>query len=164
MKFNELTKAQKVYLKQNLLLEREDSVSMTDYQRADELVLDEEVEAKWDGVEIDESIFADRPPRRLVSINGKDVSSARGYVYDGCHRFYVIFDEDDADEAMKDGREILPLDETMFAKFKSSCPLRFIYDWKLDNYILPQSFDCDYAEAEFKYDDGSVDVYEIPCE
>jgi len=47
MKFSELTKEQVRDLKRALLLEREDSVAFADFCRADELVGDEELIAKY---------------------------------------------------------------------------------------------------------------------
>ena len=48
-----LTEAQKHELKKGLLLEREDSVSFKDFCNCDEIVSDDELEAKLDEIEID---------------------------------------------------------------------------------------------------------------
>lgn len=57
MTFSELTTEQKLELKQALLLEREDSVSLGEMTKCDELVTDEELEAKWGSVIFTEDDF-----------------------------------------------------------------------------------------------------------
>jgi hypothetical protein len=57
MKLNELTKAQKEELKQALLLEREGDVSFDELCDCDQLVTDEELEAKWGGTTFTEDDF-----------------------------------------------------------------------------------------------------------
>lgn len=48
-----LTEAQKHELKKGLLLEREDSVSFSDFCNCDEIVSDNELEARLNEIEID---------------------------------------------------------------------------------------------------------------
>lgn len=100
--------------------------------------------------------------KKIVKINGYDVSKALGYVYDGCHKFYIIEDEADKKEAFDNwGDEPRPLtDDDMFHKFLKSCPLRFVFNWKLTNYIIPQICDMDCAEVEFEFEDGTIGVYD----
>jgi hypothetical protein len=57
MTFSELTTEQKLELKQALLLEREESVSFEEMANCDELVTDEELEAKWGSVIFTEDDF-----------------------------------------------------------------------------------------------------------
>lgn len=57
MTFSELTTEQKLELKQALLLEREDGVSLGEMTKCDELVTDEELEAKWGSVIFTEDDF-----------------------------------------------------------------------------------------------------------
>ena len=57
MKFSELTTEQKLEFKQALLLEREDSVSLEEVVNCDELVTDEELEARWESASFVEDIF-----------------------------------------------------------------------------------------------------------
>jgi hypothetical protein len=47
MKLSELTKAQREELKQALLVEREGCVSFEELCNCDQLITDEELEAKW---------------------------------------------------------------------------------------------------------------------
>ena len=98
--------------------------------------------------------------KKITKINGQDVSGALGYVWDGCHKFYIIEDKADAKSQAKEwGDEIKPLTDDMFRRFLSSCPLRFIYNWKLTNYIVPQTQDCD-NEIEFEFEDGTIGIYD----
>lgn len=100
--------------------------------------------------------------KKIVKINGHDVSKALGYVYDGCHKFYIIEDEADKKEAFDmSGADVEPLTDDMFHKFLKSCPLRFIFNWKLTNYIVPQACDMDYAEVEFEFEDGTIGIYDV---
>lgn len=57
MKFSELTTEQKLEFKQALLLEREESVSLEEVVNCDELVTDEELEARWESTNFIEDIF-----------------------------------------------------------------------------------------------------------
>lgn len=60
MIFSELTTEQKLELKQALLLEREESVSLEEMANCDELVTDEELEAKWGSVMFTEDDFSSK--------------------------------------------------------------------------------------------------------
>ena len=60
MTFSELTTEQKLELKQALLLEREDGVSLGEMTKCDELVTDEELEAKWGSVIFTEDDFSSK--------------------------------------------------------------------------------------------------------
>lgn len=60
MTFSELTTEQKLELKQALLLEREESVSLEEMANCDELVTDEELEAKWGSVIFTEDDFTSK--------------------------------------------------------------------------------------------------------
>lgn len=94
--------------------------------------------------------------KKIVEINGYDVSKALGYVYDGCHKFYIIEDEADKKEAFDSwGAPVAPLTDDMFHLFLKSCPLRFIHNWKLDKDIIPQD-----SPAEFEFEDGTIGIYD----
>jgi len=58
MKLSELSKAQKEELKQALLIEREGCVSFGELCDCDQLVTDEELEAKWGGTTFTEDDFS----------------------------------------------------------------------------------------------------------
>ena len=98
--------------------------------------------------------------KKIVKINGHDVRKALGYVYDGCHKFYIVEDEADKKEAFDmSGADVEPLTDDMFRKFLKSCPMRFIQNWKLDKYIIPQVFDMD-SPVEFEFEDGTIGIYD----
>ena len=95
--------------------------------------------------------------KKIVKINGYDVSKALGYVYDGCHKFYIIEDEADKKEAFDmSGADVEPLTDDMFHLFLKSCFLRFVYNWKLDKNIVPQ-----FSSAEFEFEDGTIGIYDV---
>lgn len=99
--------------------------------------------------------------KKIVKINGYDVSKALGYVYDGCHKFYIIEDEADKKEAFDSwGASVAPLTDDMFRLFLKSCPLRFVYNWKLTDDIIPQTCDMYETEFEFEFEDGTIGIYD----
>ena len=100
--------------------------------------------------------------KRITKINGHHVGNALGYVYDGCHKFYIVEDETDKQEAFEMwGASVAPLTDDMFREFLKSCPLRFVYNWKLTDCIVPQTCDMDEDEVvEFEFEDGTVGIYD----
>lgn len=76
---------------------------------------------------------------------------ARTFVYDGCHKLYLICDDDDRELAKEYGylgededQKEIPISE-LESYYIKSCPLRFIemLDVERDDYsILPQNTDC----------------------
>ena len=76
---------------------------------------------------------------------------ARTFVYDGCHKLYLICNDNDRELAKKYGyigededQTEIPISE-LEEYYVNSCPLRFIemLDVKRDDYsILPQNTDC----------------------
>lgn len=79
-----------------------------------------------------------------MKINGITVK-AEEFAYDGCHKIYLIEDEQDKHEAIECGYMLFPIDLLM-PTYYNSCDLRFIYNWKLDTtYVL--QFE---EEVEFK--------------
>ena len=96
--------------------------------------------------------------KRLKSINGHSVANALGYVFDGCHKFYIVEDNEDMETVKREwmpDEVILPLDESMVEAFRKSCPFRFVMNWKLDAEIVPQSA----VKVVFEYEDGSTEVW-----
>ena len=48
---------------------------------------------------------------KLKFINGVDVSDAIGFVYDGCHKIYLVYGKGDVAEARDcDYKEVYPMD------------------------------------------------------
>lgn len=71
-----------------------------------------------------------------MKVSGKVIKGNK-FAFNGCHKIYIIESEEDENEALSMGYEILcvgKLKET----FENSCGLRFIRNWKLDKLYVPQ--------------------------
>lgn len=67
--------------------------------------------------------------------------NATYFVWDGCHKIYIIENEKEAAEAKKSGYGILNIEDDLETAWKDSCNLKFINFWNLDkDAIIPQ---CD---------------------
>lgn len=73
-----------------------------------------------------------------MKINGHTIKATE-FAYDGCHKIYLIEDEEDYQEA-KLGYDILPI-SVLEQTFRNSCCLRFIANWKLDKGYVEQGED-----------------------
>lgn len=93
-------------------------------------------------------------------INGIKVETNGCFAYDGCHKIYILEDDNDLEEAreMFDIKHIEDLPNTYY----NSCPLRFINNWKSDKCYAEQGeeaiFDEDYDCDTFGI--GTFDDYE----
>lgn len=76
-------------------------------------------------------------------INNKN-TEAEEFAYDGCHKIYLIEDEKDKQEALETGYELYPV-SVLKEKFNTSCPLKFISNWKLNTRFVEQ-----FEEAVFE--------------
>ena len=73
----------------------------------------------------------------MLKINGIEIE-AEVFAYDGCHKLYVLNDEDAENEAKECGYDIYSI-EYLLEAFVNSCPLRFINEWGGDfNTIVRQ--------------------------
>lgn len=65
--------------------------------------------------------------RKLLRISGVDVRKASGFIFDGCHKIYLLRKNKKAeeDQCRKDGYDIHPMKE-LEQTFTNTCPLRFI--------------------------------------
>lgn len=69
-----------------------------------------------------------------MKINGKIVIGEK-FAYDGCHKIYIIEDEEDLKMAKDYEYDIYPIEKLQLA-YEISCELRFISNWKLNkNYV-----------------------------
>ena len=69
-----------------------------------------------------------------MKINGIEVVGNE-FAYDGCHKIYIIEDENDRNQALEYDYDILPISE-LLATYNKSCSFRFISNWKLTtNYV-----------------------------
>lgn len=71
-----------------------------------------------------------------LKINGTKVVGDE-FAYEGCHKIYIIEDEDDRKQAIELGYEIHNIKE-LHSVYKKSCDLRFISNWKLDKRYVRQ--------------------------
>lgn len=65
--------------------------------------------------------------------------------FDGCHKIYLITDNNEADEAKSYGYKLVPVGY-LNAIWESACPLRFIEFWDVKNLkgnIIPQCRDAE---------------------
>lgn len=75
-----------------------------------------------------------------MKINGIDVVGTR-FAYDGCHKIYIIEDEDDRKEAEEYGYQMLDI-AYLVDTWDTSCELKFISNWKLDKQYVAQFEDA----------------------
>lgn len=71
-----------------------------------------------------------------MKINNIEVT-AKEFAYNGCHKFYILEDEKDKQEAKSDGYMISPID-LITIYYITSCPLRYINNWKLTKTYVKQ--------------------------
>lgn len=71
-----------------------------------------------------------------MTINGKE-TNATHFAYDGCHKIYLLEDENDEREARSNEYEIRPIKQVEKV-FHNSCGLQFINNWKLDKCFVSQ--------------------------
>lgn len=76
----------------------------------------------------------------MLKINGKEIVGTR-YAYDMCHKFYIIEDEKDYEDARGLGYNVFDI-ENIELDWKTSCDLRFIENWKLDKTYVRQFEDA----------------------
>lgn len=80
-----------------------------------------------------------------MKINNKEVKTNGFFAYDGCHKIYILEDEEDYQEASKTSYDILSI-KKLEDVYEASCPLKFINNWKLTTIYAPQ---CE--DAKFEY-------------
>lgn len=62
--------------------------------------------------------------------------NVKQFAYDGCHKIYLIENEENLKSAKASGYDIYPIEE-LENKFNHSCGMRFINTWDLET-IVPQ--------------------------
>lgn len=61
------------------------------------------------------------------------------FAWDGCHKIYILENQEELAEAEKVGYEILNIEPSLESTWEESCELRFINFWNLDkDAIIPQ--------------------------
>lgn len=79
-----------------------------------------------------------------MKVNGIEIIGSK-FAYDGCHKIYIIEDENDERKALELGYDIFIMDELEDA-WNNSCELRFISNWKLNKDYVKQ-----FENATFEY-------------
>lgn len=84
--------------------------------------------------------------QRAELANSYEIDSLSLFVYDGCHKIYIVEDQDDIESVKQTWR----VDETFYNIdelpniWNNSCPLRFISNWKLDKQYVRQGYDAEF--------------------
>ena len=73
----------------------------------------------------------------MLKINGKEVKNNGAYAFDNCHKFYILENDNEKFKALELGYEICPI-QHLVTDLESSCPLRFINSFNLENTYLLQ--------------------------
>jgi hypothetical protein len=70
-----------------------------------------------------------------MKINKKEIV-AKSFAYDGCHKIYLLDNEEQWEDALANDYDVYPISKLQ-EKFESSCSLRFISPWDLSkrNYV-----------------------------
>lgn len=77
-----------------------------------------------------------------MKINGI-FTPAKQFAYDGCHKIYLIEDENDLNEARDSEYDILDI-SVLKKAWRNSCGLQFISNWKLTERFVNQfQNECD---------------------
>lgn len=80
-------------------------------------------------------------------INGQKVTT-ENFAYDGCHKIYLLENEDETQEAIGFGYDIYRI-ERLQDVWDKSCELRFVSYWNLEKPKLVSQFeDLDLQEDE----------------
>ena len=76
-----------------------------------------------------------RDKMKKLFINGREVKGI-GFAFDGCHKIYIIEDEDDYEslcELWGNHNEPIYTLDGLESCYEDSCPLKFISTWKLED-------------------------------
>ena len=71
-----------------------------------------------------------------MEINGV-LTQAKEFGFDGCHKIYLINSDDEKQELIGYGYNILPINK-LRKTYKNACPLKFISNADLKTTIVPQ--------------------------
>ena len=84
--------------------------------------------------------------KRAELSNTYELDSSLLFVYDDCHKIYIVEDQDDVESV----KQMWNVDETFYSInelpriWNESCPLRFISNWKLDKQYVRQCYDAEF--------------------
>lgn len=82
----------------------------------------------------------------MIKVNNQEIKG-KEFAYDGCHKIYIIENDDDREKALEYGYSLYPIEELRQA-FNDSCDLRFISNWSLGESYVAQFEDAIF-EGEF---------------
>lgn len=71
-----------------------------------------------------------------MKVNGKEIVGEQ-IAYDGCHKIYVVANDEEAQKATSYGYGLMPISELPYI-WSISCGLRFISPWNLNGYYVKQ--------------------------
>jgi hypothetical protein len=71
-----------------------------------------------------------------MKINNQ-LTKAKHFAFDGCHKIYLIESTADKEEAIATGYSIYPISQLQ-ESYENSCGLRFISDWQLTKKYVSQ--------------------------
>lgn len=74
----------------------------------------------------------------MNNINGICIDNYIGFVFDGCHKIYLVKHEDISSVNEKWGKTSIYNMEGLPKCYKYSCPLRFISSWDLQTHFVRQ--------------------------
>jgi hypothetical protein len=80
-----------------------------------------------------------------MKINGKEIITNGKFAYDGCHKIYILEDEQDEKEAIECGYHIYDI-VCLESAYENSCDLRFIDNWKLNTTYVAQFEDAKFED------------------
>lgn len=83
-----------------------------------------------------------------IKVNGEFINSIGYFAFDGCHKFYMIEDDDDLKLVMSCGYELHPDTELKKLYEKSSCGLKFIENVKCSKYYVEQFERAKWSEVK----------------
>jgi hypothetical protein len=79
-----------------------------------------------------------------MKINNQ-VTTAKGFAYDDCHKIYLLERDSDWKDASGSGYTILPI-EKLEETYEGSCDLRFISNWALTKQFVRQFETADFGK------------------
>ena len=71
-----------------------------------------------------------------MKLNGIELEATR-FAYEGCHKIYIIGNEEESKEAIDIGYDLYSIDE-LEDVFNKSCSLRFINSWDCEKRYVKQ--------------------------
>lgn len=71
-----------------------------------------------------------------MKLNGIELEATR-FAYEGCHKIYIIENEEESKEAIDIGYDLYSIDE-LEDVFNKSCGLRFINSWDCEKRYVKQ--------------------------